>query len=251
MITNTNCEKCLFADRASADEPCKFDIINHISANKHLEVVSDYYRINNYQCQYCLSKDFYLKNKEQFFNIDIMEYIKQKVLLKYYLLIDCNKYIDIPCLLDKILNLNIHPKFISFIVRNGNEQNILELVEELKKIESKFIWKVHAFTQDINFDEALKSVLDTNIKVCNSNYIWIRSYDQMINDKDEIGMINYLVNVKQDNVSILCSQNSETIHSCFLNTIDYEDLVVNVSTCLFRAIQIVVGDNKIEVGYYD
>jgi hypothetical protein len=103
----------------------------------------------------------------------------------------------------------------------------------------------------MSFDDALKSVLDTNIKTCKSNYIWIRSYDQMIEDNKEIETINYLVNIKQDSVSILCSSASDTIHSCFLNTKDYEDLVTNVSTCLFKAISIVVKDKNLEIGYYD
>lgn len=251
MRINTNCEKCLFADIASSKEPCKFDIINHIAINKNLKVVNNYYSIDNYQCQYCLSKDFYSKNQEQFDKVDILEYMKQKALPKYYLIIDCDSVINSEQLIDKVLNLSIAPRFVSFVARSGDAENIADLVEKLTKIETPFVWKVHAFTQDISFDEALKSVLDTNIKACKSNYIWIRSYDQMLQDNNEISMINYLVNVKQDSVNILCSSKSETIHSFFLNMRDYEDLVINVSTCLFKAIGIVVNDKKLEVGYYD
>jgi hypothetical protein len=250
MIINSGCEKCLFSDKASSEEPCKFNIINHIANSKSLKVIDDYYYIENYQCQYCLSKDFYLKNKEEFEGVDIMEQIKQKAYLKYYLIIDCDKSVDTKQLINKILDLGVSPKFVSFIVRD--EDSVSGLVRELTKTETPFVWKVHAIAvQDMSFDDALKSVLDTNIKTCKSNYIWIRSYDQMIEDNKEIETINYLVNIKQDSVSILCSSASDTIHSCFLNTKDYEDLVTNVSTCLFKAISIVVKDKNLEIGYYD
>lgn len=252
MIVNSSCEKCLFSDKISSEEPCKFNVIDHIANSKSLKVINDYYYIENYQCQYCLSKDFYLKNEEQFYNVDIIEYIKQKASLKYYLIIDCEKDIEVQQLINKVLNLSIPPKFVSFVVRNEDPKNVSDLVNKLTKTETSFIWKVHAITVlDMSFDEALKITLDTNIKACKSSYIWIRSYDQMMSDNKEIDMINYLVNIKQDNVSVLCSSESDTIHSCFLNTKDYEDLVTNVSTCLFKAIGIVVKDKNLEIGYYD
>lgn len=252
MIINSSCEKCLFSDKISSEEPCKFNVINHIINSKSLKVINDYYYIENYQCQYCLSKDFYSKNKEQFDSVNLIEHIKQKASLKYYLIIDCEKDIDVQQLINKVLNLSILPKFVSFIVRGADPKSVSDLVGELTKTETPFIWKVHAITVlDMSFDEALKITLDTNIKACKSSYIWIRSYDQIMSDCSEIDIINYLVNIKQDNVSILCSSASNTIHSCFLNTKDYEDLVTNVSTCLFKAIEIVVRDKNLEIGHYD
>lgn len=251
MKINTNCERCLFSDIASSKEPCKFDIINHIGINKNLKVVNDYYYIDNYQCQYCLSKEVYLKNKDQFDSVDVIEYIKQKVLLQYYLIIDCNQSIDVDAILSKIMNLSIAPKFVSFIVRNEESDSVPNLIKRLSQAETNFIWKIHDSDKEIEFDEILKSVLDTNIKICKSRYIWIRSYDQLMNDNDEISIINYLVNIKQDSVSVLCSSESDTIHSCFLNIKDYEDLITNVSSCLYNAIKTVVNDKKLEIGYYD
>jgi hypothetical protein len=84
---NTSCKNCLFSHEASSDSTCEFNIIDHIKENKTITIKDNFFHIENYLCQYGMSREIYEKNKDELEkqNIDIKEQIKKNAYIKYYL----------------------------------------------------------------------------------------------------------------------------------------------------------------------
>lgn len=190
-MTNTHCKICMFADKASEESCCEFDIISDIKNVKNMEVIDDYWYIKNYKCFYGFSKQLYESEKSNLSDIDIKSYIIDKANILYYLVIDMRKVEDdqISKVVHQINNLNIKPKLTSFIFRTGYEGSINSKITILNNQLSKDIkWKIHAFLNEISFNECANIAGETNVQESNCSFImFIDAYEQ----HDINSMINY------------------------------------------------------------
>lgn len=249
-MSNTSCGLCYFADKAGSNNPCKMHIINQIMDIKDVEVRDQYYYIKNYTCMYGFSKKQYEKHKEMLSDIDIENFIRKKSLIKYYLVIDCREDYDIQTMCDYINKLAIPPAFISIIIY---ETDLSVIVKQLEKLINPTIkWKTHNFlTKDISSSHAIKTVLDTNLTLQQSNYIWInRANDlQTIVDNYVIEKINFIVNIQQPSCNFVRSKNTDkhSIYDLFMNTETYDYLKTKVNPMLEKSI---IDSNTVS-SYYD
>jgi hypothetical protein len=88
MRQNTKCETCLFADTYDSPKPCEHDIISHIKTIKTLEVVDDYYVIQDYSCKMGFSKKAFESNSDKYSLDAIKQEILKNACIKYYLVMD-------------------------------------------------------------------------------------------------------------------------------------------------------------------
>jgi len=252
---NTSCKNCLFSHEASSDSPCEFNIIDHIKENKTITIKDNFFHIENYLCQYGMSREIYEKNKDELEkqNIDIKEQIKKNAYIKYYLVIDYSMS-DYPLesLCNDLNDLSIAPKFISVLLYQNNKQKPNEAIDIFRNsltLDSK--WKIHSFLEDLDKNYALHSALETNAKANNSQYFWILKPEQVKSMKNSIENIQYIVNIKQPVCNLLKHKDEIDAHNfntLFLNFDTYKAFCQNISQSLEKA----VGNlENMTIAYYD
>jgi|688.fasta_scaffold84788_5 hypothetical protein len=191
MITNTNCKKCLFANKASSDTPCEHNIIEHIKGHKKTSIVDDFYVIEEYMCRMGFNKDVFEKNKD---NVSI-DVIKQEIINKacmgYYAVIDITTLdpAGVSRLCETLIGLSIKPKFVSFLLfpDDSNKEKILALKNQ---IGDHFMWKAHSFISEISFDDALNVALDTNVGKNNTSFLLIYDAKNIAELDEDINELN-------------------------------------------------------------
>lgn len=198
MITNTNCKRCLFSNKASSDSPCKHNIIEYIKEHKKTSIVDDFYIIEEYMCKMGFDKDVFEKNKNDV-SIDI---IKQEIINKacigYYLVIDITTLdpSGVSSLCDTLIGLSIKPKFVSFLLfpDDSNKEKILALKNH---IGDHFMWKAHSFISEISFDDALNVALDTNVGKNNTSFLLIYNAKDIAELDENINELNSYIIISQ------------------------------------------------------
>lgn len=230
---NTSCQNCYFSDKASSSQACQFDIVNQIKDEKNISIKNDYYYIENYSCRYGFSRTQYETNKKDLEDIDLKQYILEKQLVSYYLIIDHRENISIKNICENINKLQIKPKFISIFCY---EANIGPYLDDLNKyLDNKLKWKTHNFlTKTTSTSLAIKTALDTATNLSDINYIWINKSDQIQNliESNAIEKINYIVNIQQPVCNFVKSKFSDNLYTVFLNTQTYQYITKNINQML-------------------
>lgn len=169
-MANTHCKNCMFSKTADSTQPCEFDIIDIIKDSKELSVVDNYFYIKNYKCHYGFSEKVYESNPELQKIGDLKSFIVEKTKLVYYLVIDIRRLseLEIHNKISIIKNLDIKPKFVSFIAssQNQNIKNIIDLVNENLNNHS-IDWKVHSFINSISFNDCINIAAETTVQPIN------------------------------------------------------------------------------------
>ena len=191
MITNTSCKKCLFSDKASSDIPCEHNIIEHIKEYKKINIVDDFYVIEDYMCRMGFNKDIFEENKDSVSIDTIKQEIINKACIEYYLVMDITTLTPdgVSQLCDTLISLSIKPKFISFLLfpDDHNKEKILTLK---KHIDDHLMWKAHNFISEMPFDDALNVALDTNVGKNNTSFLLIYDNKHIKELDDDINEIN-------------------------------------------------------------
>jgi hypothetical protein len=176
-----------------------------------MEVIDDYWYIKNYRCFYGFSKQLYESEKSKLSDVDIKNYIIDKANILYYLVIDMRKIEDnqISKVIDQINNLNIKPQLISFIFRTGYEGSINSKIKILHDQLSKNIkWKIHAFLNDMSFNECANIAGETNVQESSCSFImFIDAYEE----HDINSMVNYAqysYKILQDDAVVIVKDNN-------------------------------------------
>lgn len=232
-MKNTNCQTCLFASPNTDPNPCEHGIIDHIKDTKKLDIVDNYYVINDYQCKMGFSKSVAESNKELSKEIIKSEILKNSC-IKYYLVINLthSSEQDILHLGKKLNELKLPPKYISFLAISKNNKLIYDALN--KTGITNIPWKAHGYVDEIDEMDAANMALDTNLRNNGSQVLLF--YDaKKIDDLDnDINEINTIINIdqtplhammkkeqKQDELSGLFISFSSY---CFLKTQDHNIL---------------------------
>lgn len=192
MIKNTNCQRCIFSKRANENQSCEHGIIDYVKDIKNISVEDDYYVIHDYVCKMGFNKDIYESNKEKLSLEEIKQEIVNRACVRYYLLMDITSVTldQMKEICDYLKNMSIKPVFISFIMfKNDNDTEKLKILRN--NINDEFMWKVHAFIENISIDDAIHIAIDTNYGKNNSQYLLIydpEKIDQLDRDINEINM---------------------------------------------------------------
>lgn len=223
MITNTNCQKCIFANKANQDEPCQHNIIEYIKDHKKLDIVNDYYVINEYVCRMGFSKDIYEANKDKISLEDIKQEIVDRACMRYYLILDISttspEALKNTC--DILLDLKIKPAFISFIMLPSDDNK--EKITVLKTLtDDKLMWKAHSFIETMDIDNVIHSILDTNFQNNHSEYILIYDINNLEQLDNDINEINSNIIIYQKPFHYARKHNSSNLDGLFMHFNNYQ-----------------------------
>jgi hypothetical protein len=218
-MSNTICEKCLFAQNISNPMPCSFSIPSLIKDIHNIVEKNNYFVINNYTCRYGFSKNIYQENIDKFNDTDMMEYVKQQNIVKYSLaLITSN--ITFKDTIENLNALSIKPEYIT-IICYGNGYDIHEMLQQ--KLPKFIKYKVQSFLENIPSPKALHVALETN-KNKTGNLLWILDDESIayVSKYDSIQNINYMINVEQKSAHYYrCNKIDSSFNGIFINTDNY------------------------------
>lgn len=231
----TLCEKCIFADYVNSDDPCKMNIILKIKDKREL-LVSDtnFYIVPDYFCKYGFDLNVYDSNKNEIGSIDnLKNEIINRAKLRFYLVINITDSSNIRSVCETIKNLYILPKYVSFILNQENNTEVI--INTIKQIlDGKTEWKIHNFLEATELNDAIITIFDTNSGKNDSYYFWINS-DQDINFWNEnIKNINDIVYIDQPKCHALFR--SDNKDGLFLSFAQYKEMKTHISTDIFKAI---------------
>lgn len=248
-ISGTDCSRCHFASLSNEKSTCKFSIIDSIKDSKDIEVRNGYHYINNYRCVYAFPKDRVKEIEDTFPDIDLLEYTKFRMYIKYYLVIDnLDNKLSTAEICEYINNLSIKPKAISVLVRSVNMVNDIEIFNEKIQDVEGMIWRLHNFkNQDTQYSGAIHSVLSTSSHLKSCDFIWcVKNYQltKFVEEKS-IERINFIANVLQPRIGILQSIHTEAgIDGIFTTKKNYSNLINSYSQDLGQAIELFLQDNE-------
>jgi hypothetical protein len=203
-MANTYCKGCAFSKTNIAiEEACEFDIPYHVKDIKNILIKDDSYYIENYKCKYAFSNQILIEN-----NINKND-IKEKLVLgshiAYYLIINArhlSKIEDFIYIAEQINSMDIQPKLVSILIdiNNTNNKTIFETLHN--NIKKDIRWKLHAFLNDVSFNEAANIAAETNIQTSESAllYFWDSSVSDFSITNNRINHIFFVRNIQQNNI---------------------------------------------------
>lgn len=223
MIKNTTCQKCLFANKASSDNPCEHRLIEHLDGIKKMHIVDDYYVIEEYVCKMGFSKDFYEQNKDSISLEEIKQEMVDRACIRYYLLLDITN-LDTKQTQDlcRVLEtMDIKPSFISFLLFPSvdNKEKISILKESIDNI---LMWKAHSFIEAISIDDAIHIALDTNFGSNKSDFLLVYDPTQSDQLNNDINEINSAIIIDQKFFHYAAKSNCEGLNGLFLHFNNYQ-----------------------------
>ena len=240
-MISTKCKECIYSDKISSNKPCSLNIIESIKASKKINVIDEYNVIENYQCRYGFSKKIYDENKQNIKDIDLINYIKHKNLIKYYLVIDfiSDKNYCPNTLYESINALSIKPEYISILIQQSNPQKLIDNCNLF--LDKSLKWKIHNFLdEDMGIDNAIKVALDTNKVLEKTQFLWINSASDMryIIENNAIEKINFIANILQPTCNFIRSSvlTSDYPNNLFLSKQTYSHIVKQIDSNLTKGI---------------
>ena len=194
----TLCEKCIFADYASSDEPCKIGIVSEIQKYHKIEVSDTNFNIiPDYICRYGFSLEIYDTNKENIGSIsDLRKIAEEKAKIKYYSIIEITDIDNIKNVCESISSLDIKPGYVSFLLeRANNTDKIIQTIKD--SIDPSIQWKIHNFLEDSDLNHKLSTITDTNSKNNETVYFWLDKDTNSHLWNSEIKKINDIIYIQQ------------------------------------------------------
>lgn len=235
---NTSCEKCIFADYANSEEPCKMNIIDQIKQYHNISISeNNFYSISDYYCRYGFDLNRYDQHKEEIGTIeDLKNTLINRAKVKYYLVIDVKDASGIPVLCKTINRLTIPPQFISFIFIQQNNTDII--INNIKNILNPNIgWKIHNFLEDTDLTNSISVIFDTNAGQKDTVYFWINSDTNFSSWNNEIIKINNILYIDQPKCHALFrSKNKDGL---FLSFNQYKEMKIHLNSDIFKAINLI------------
>lgn len=223
-MTDTYCKMCAFNNE---DNECYFDIPGYL--NKDIEKRDGYNLIKNYKCLYGTSKDSVSDNATI---QDLAKYALAKNHIRYYLFINMTEkdydVNNISEIIDIINNLDIKPKFVSFLLRIK-----LSSHETAQKIQStlnpEIKWKMHNFLGNDTVNHCTYVNIATNINANGSNCIIFFKPDNLNNHQllnNRVNFIQFSQLVKQDMAHVIV-ESLDYLDGMCMPFILYKDFIDN------------------------
>lgn len=197
MTTQTNCTSCIFAQPATNSNPCDMNIIASIKGHKQPYVADNgFYTIPQYRCAFAFSNNIYRENINELGSIEnLKQQLKERTKISYYLVVFLDNE-DISLVCDHISNLPIKPSFVSFVLSlSDNTKPIIDSITQ--KFAGSIEWKLHNLLDQYSFQDSLDTILDTNDKKQNIDYLWINRASTSSMWSKEISQINYVISIEQ------------------------------------------------------
>jgi len=202
-MANTHCKGCIFAVLDQIIEnSCEFDIPKYIKDIKEISIKDKYLYISNYRCKYAFSENILTENQ---MDKDSIKYtLIEKSHIQYYLVVDARNLSsteDFIKLAKDINNLDISPKLVSILI-TINDTNNREIYKQIyEAIDSKIKWKLHAFLNSLNFNEAGHIAAETNIQTSESSliYFWDYSLSNQTSTNKRLNHVFFVRNIQQNN----------------------------------------------------
>lgn len=248
-MIKTNCLKCYFADKAGSQQPCVFHIPEAIKDVKTLDIVDDFFSINDYACRYGVSRETVeqkiLKDNP---DINIIEYAKHQARIKYILYIKVNKHNFIE-VCDNIKSLSIAPQLVHICFDINYDFKDIPKLAQQQFTDCSFKWKLHKFVEDEVDYKQFHTSVSTNNELLTIKNIWILNEDMLTEcaQNDYINTINYIMNVEQPKLAILKhSKAKEYLYGLFMTTENLNGIWSSVSQNLDPAIRSLYGDDDIQ-----
>lgn len=246
-MRNTNCEKCLFADTAISNDPCKMNIIDKIKDQKTIVVENDFYRILDYKCKYGFEIETYKKNKEIIGSIEnLKNTIKINNYIKYTLIIDLKDFSKehIVKVCDTINSMSIIPSFVCFFVVENNETGFI--IDSIKNaILPQIQWKLNNFLFTQETKDYISSIISTNSKKNNSFYFWINNSTSCNKLSEEIATISRIINIDQPKTQALI-RNKLSWDGIFLSFDNYQEMVLKLGIDIIDTLDKLENKNLID-----
>lgn len=240
-MTDTYCKYCAFSNLE--EKTCFFDIPSLLPPEQ-IENKEGFTFIKNYQCRYGISehdiKDHNIPLEE------LKRHAIKRNLIRYYIFFDLTEKEPeyIKSLVTIINNLDIKPKFISFLLNlKDNNHQLASFVGS--NLDQSIKWKVHNWIKQDSLDHCRYTILATNLGANNSNCILFCKPKDDINTKTINSRVNYLHMsqiVKQQRAHVICNS-LEDIDGLFMPNILYKEIMeeTNLDRNLLGAIRTISG----------
>jgi len=203
-MANTHCKGCIFVkENKDLEHSCEFDIPYHIKDLKPISTKDGFYYIENYRCKYAFAEKTRIDH-----NLD-KEYVKNKIIqqahISYYLIIDARHLSDVEdfiTIANDINSLDIPPKLVSILIDINHTNNTVIFKALHNNINKSIKWKLHAFLNDVSFNEAANVAAETNIQTSNSSmlYFWDLNVSCFSTTNNRINHIFFVRNIQQNNI---------------------------------------------------
>lgn len=237
-MTKTRCNKCLFSDSASSEQPCKFDIPELLKNIKTISIVNDFYEIENYRCLYGFSSKQYEDHIEDLKDISIEDIILEKAMLKYYLIVDTRSASKdkISKIVDEINQLSIKPKRCSFILNPEAADQIYGYVKDNLRCNK---WTTHIFIDGLSMNHCINIILDTNLLSSDAWCVLFLDANQLVDDQVDkiINNLQTIFIIQQKNFYGVYST-KDSLHSLCLNCSVYKALTSTTDRDILKALAV-------------
>lgn len=248
-MLRTNCSKCYFSDTVSSDRPCVFFIPDAIKDKKRLDVIDDFFYIDNYTCKYGIARDVVENKILKEHPIDIVEYAKYQAGLKYILYIKIKQQ-DFAETCNRIKSLSILPQYVHMTFDTDYDFQNTTTIAQQQFANCQFKWKLHKFIENQPEYKQIYLSVSTNTQLLQYKNIWIVTDDLLIDyaNNDCINTINYIMNIEQPLLGILNhTKATKYLYGLFMTTENLYGIWSNVSNDLDSAIRSLYKDNDIEL----
>ena len=250
-MANTHCKNCMFSMEADSSTPCEFNLIDVIKNKKELSVVDSFFYIKDYRCSYGFSENIYQTHPQLQKDVNIKDYVLEKAKISYYLIVDV-RLLSTQEILRKIniiKNLDIKPKFISFVT--ATQQNTKDIIVNIQKNLDKthIDWKIHSFLNTISFNDCINIAAETTINSMDNihHMIFDDGGESSISLNDIVNHSHYVFKIIQEpTYCIMTDKESLNMLSMYISL--YKSIISTIGKDIINGINSIPNLN---IGFYD
>ena len=225
-MISTKCSECMFASPIldPSSRSCSKNIIDQVSNIKKITKDSNNFNIiENYACRYGFSKKIYDENKENLENNNFDQMLSNNSKMRYHLILDMELNNDIDHIIKEIKELDILPRYVSFMFRNKETQTFIpnKHTSLLNSINQDFDWKIHNFLEKLDLEHSIDHILSTNFKNNNTSHFLVYSSNNVHSLNSEVSTINNTIMLYQKSF-IAMLKNSSSLYGLLMSFDNYK-----------------------------
>jgi hypothetical protein len=198
-------------DKNNSNPICSKNIIEQIKNLKKITQEDGFNIIENYACRYGFSKDIYEKHKDNWDPQDFENRLQENSKIRYYLLLDCyDPDLNFNDIIQKIPQLNIPPKSVSFMFRSLNFRPFIQEHQDFLLSNYKDIrWKAHNFLEEMPLEGGIDHILSTNAKNNNTSiFLVYNAKDIQFLDNDIRTINDNMILYQSPTIAVIDRNNS-------------------------------------------
>ena len=250
-MKNTYCVNCLFSQPVGSSGPvCELGIIDKIKDSKSISIdENNYYTVNDYLCRFGFSKKTYNSNAEAMKDLDLKAELEKRRQLRYYLVVDARGVEDHERIINKIINSQLSPKYVSILV--SSDTVVMKYAEQIENHKSRdYGYKIHCVIEPGDITKILPLVIDTNLRKNDTQYLWIADENTIDDIDHSIKSITELLHVYQPNCDLITKniyKNNISSYGLFL-PFEYYIFIKDRFGSLQKAIE---SKDNLKIVYYE